>query len=208
MVETSEEDVLTSACEAVRRTGGLTEEQKRRLTNTFKGRFTTASETLGGGRVKKYIFRPSGRKVWVVAGRGWDYRILPLSNFCSCFDFYFRVMDHEISFCYHLIAQKLAEASGRYTIIEEADSNFIPFIEGWRKTLRETREMSIADVENVRKVAGEILLVEGGLSIGRLLERVKETGFRMMTTRHLSNILKADRAQRFRYGNGLWKLSE
>jgi predicted nucleic acid-binding Zn finger protein len=47
---------------------------------------------LKENRVKKYTFKPSGRVVWVVVGKERDYLIMPDAEFCSCDDFYFRVI--------------------------------------------------------------------------------------------------------------------
>jgi predicted nucleic acid-binding Zn finger protein len=46
-------------------------------------------------RVKKYIFKPSNRVRWIVVGRTRDYIVLPSVGYCSCEDFFFRVMSHE-----------------------------------------------------------------------------------------------------------------
>jgi predicted nucleic acid-binding Zn finger protein len=84
-------------------------------------------------RVKKYVFSPSGRIVWIVVGKERDYQIMSAAGFCSCDDFYFRVMGREANICYHLIAQKLAEALELYDKIEEEDRLYDCLMEEWKK---------------------------------------------------------------------------
>ena len=94
------------------------------LTTVFQKRFPQALGLVEGGRVRKYQFSPSGRTVWVVTGRGRDYQVLPDSLFCTCDDYYFRVMEHKKQLCYHIIAQQLSEAMGRYNLIGLTDSRY------------------------------------------------------------------------------------
>ena len=72
-------------------------------------------------RVKLYIFKPSGRTRWIVVGRHGDYLVLPEAGYCSCHDFFFRVMSGEKPTCYHLVAVKLAKERNQYEVIEEED---------------------------------------------------------------------------------------
>jgi predicted nucleic acid-binding Zn finger protein len=90
----------------------------------FQKRFQQAFDLAEGGKVRKYQFTPSRRTVWVVAGRGRDYQVLPDSLFCTCDDYYFRVMEHKKQLCYHIIAQQLSEAVGKYSVIEMTDSRY------------------------------------------------------------------------------------
>jgi predicted nucleic acid-binding Zn finger protein len=76
------------------------------------------------GKVRKYQFSPSGRTVWVVAGRGRDYQVLPDSLFCTCDDYYFRVMEHKKQLCYHIIAQQLSVAMSKHNAIDMVDSRY------------------------------------------------------------------------------------
>jgi len=80
-----------------------------------------AEKAVSEGRVKLYIFKPSGRKRWIVVGRHQDYLVLPDAGYCSCSDFFFRVMSGEKPTCYHLIAVKLARKKKKYEVIEEDD---------------------------------------------------------------------------------------
>jgi predicted nucleic acid-binding Zn finger protein len=42
------------------------------------------------------------------------------------------VMDKQVHLCYHLIAQKLAEALGGYDLVEEEDDLYDSLMEEWR----------------------------------------------------------------------------
>jgi predicted nucleic acid-binding Zn finger protein len=92
--------------------GGLSKAAQERLVEVFGLRFVNASKALEEAKVRKIVFLPSNRVVWLVSGRGRDYVILPRARFCSCEDFYFRVISHEEFLCYHLLAQVFGEAWG------------------------------------------------------------------------------------------------
>jgi predicted nucleic acid-binding Zn finger protein len=125
--------VLEKVCEEAKTKGELTGKHLTQLSEAFGSQFTKALETLKEKRVKKYVFSPSGRVVWIVVGREREYQIMPAAGFCSCDDFYFRVMDKEAHICYHLIAQKIADALGEYDKIEEEDRLYDCLLEEWKK---------------------------------------------------------------------------
>jgi predicted nucleic acid-binding Zn finger protein len=101
------------------------------LTTIFQKRFQQALNLAEGGKVRKYQFKPSGRTIWGVTGRGRDYQILPDSLFCTCDDYHFRVMEHKKQLCYHIIAQQLAEAMSSYNVHEMMDSRYQEIISGF-----------------------------------------------------------------------------
>jgi len=125
--------VLESVCKEAKKQEKITEEQLNQLKDALGSRFIKAWETIQEGRVKKYVFSPSGRIVWVVVGREREYQIMPEAVFCSCDDFYFRVMDKEANICYHLIAQKLADVLTLYDKIEEEDRLYDCLMEEWKR---------------------------------------------------------------------------
>jgi len=129
----SEIKCLDAICREARLKGKLSEKHIKFLTKTFGSRFLNAWKTINERRVKKYIFKPSGRVVWIVVGRRRDYLIMPTANFCSCDDFYFNVMNHKAYLCYHLIAQKLAESLGIFDIFEEDDSLYNVLMREWKR---------------------------------------------------------------------------
>ncbi len=125
--------VLKKVCEEAKTKGEITSNHRKQLSDALGSRFTKAWDTINEKRVKKYIFSPSGRIVWIVVGREREYQIMPAAGFCSCDDFYFRVMDREANICYHLIAQKIAEALERYDKVEEEDRLYECLMEEWKK---------------------------------------------------------------------------
>jgi len=133
MKKNTEIDVLENICKEAKDKGRLTGVHLTQLSMVFGSRFIKAWEALKGERVKKYVFKPSGKVVWIVVGRGRDYLVMPAADFCSCDDFYFRVMDKEVHLCYHLIAQKIAEALAWYDEVEADDDLYDSLMEEWKK---------------------------------------------------------------------------
>ena len=133
MAEKSEIDVLNEICKKAKADGKLTGRSLTRLYEIFGQRFTRAFEALKENRVKKYVFKPSGKTVWIVVGRERDYLIMPEAEFCTCDDFYFRVLDRKVHLCYHLIGQKLAKNLDWYEPIEEHDELYDSLMSEWRK---------------------------------------------------------------------------
>lgn len=81
--------------------------------------------------VKRYTFVPSGKVVWVVVGRHKDYIVIPEVSYCSCDDFFYRVMSQEKPLCYHLLALRMAMERNAYEEFEEEDSLYYKFIREW-----------------------------------------------------------------------------
>ncbi len=125
--------VLEQVCKEAKTKGEVTGNHLTQLSEALGSRFTKAWDAIKEERVKKYVFSPSGRIVWIVVGREREYQIMPATAFCSCDDFYFRVMDREANICYHLIAQKIAEALERYDKIEEEDRLYECLMKEWKK---------------------------------------------------------------------------
>jgi len=97
-------------------------EQVNTLQKEYPLLFEEAYQCMKNKRVKKYVFQPSGRVRWIVVGKTRDYIVLPTSGFCSCEDFFFRVMNHEKPMCYHLLAVKLALLTDEFDEIVESDA--------------------------------------------------------------------------------------
>ena len=133
MDKKSEIEVLNNICHKAKTEGKLTGKNLTALYDIFGQRFTKAFEALKENRVKKYIFKPGGRIVWIVVGRERDYLIMPEVDFCTCDDFYFRVLDRQVHMCYHLIAQKLAKNLDWYDTIEEHDKLYDSLMNEWKK---------------------------------------------------------------------------
>ena len=133
MNDNSEIDALNAICREAKAEGKLSGKNLTALYELFGQSFTKALNALKENRVKKYVFKPSGRKVWIVIGRERDYLIMPEAEFCMCDDFYFRVLDKKIHLCYHLIAQKIARNLGWYETLEESDKLFESLMNEWKK---------------------------------------------------------------------------
>jgi len=130
MKKMREADLLDDVCKTVRAEGKISELNVNRLSEAFGQRFTRALEALDEGRIKKYVFMPSGRVVWIVVGRRRDYLVMPAIDYCSCYDFYFQFDRGHV--CYHIIAQKLAEATGRFDVFEDDDQFYNVLIKEWK----------------------------------------------------------------------------
>lgn len=130
MKKKPEADVLEDICNTVKSEGRVSESHVARLSEAFGQRVAKALEALQEGRIKKYVFKPSGRVVWIVVGKRRDYLVMPAIDYCSCYDFYFQ-FDHG-HVCYHIIAQKLAEATGRFDAFEDDDQFFNVLIKEWK----------------------------------------------------------------------------
>lgn len=124
--------MLKQVCQDLHRTGTFTEEMKGVLDKTFQKRSQQALDLVTSGKVGRFNFSPSGRAVWVVSGRKGEYQVLPESMFCTCDDYYFRVMGHKKQLCYHLIAQQLAEAMGRHRTNSLRDADYAGFTSKWK----------------------------------------------------------------------------
>jgi len=135
LAKTSELQLLKQACQKALKEGRIEDIDLDKLSAAFGERFGKAWETVKDKRVKKYLFRPSNRVVWIVVGRERDYLIMPAADFCTCDDFYFRVMDKQVHLCYHLIAQKLAETLEEHVVYEEEDELYGVLMREWKKAI-------------------------------------------------------------------------
>jgi len=174
------------------------------LTRVFGKRFERALKAVNETRVKKYIFRPSRGVVWIVVGRERDYQIIPTVNFCSCDDYYFRVLDGEVHLCYHLIAQRIAEALEKYETFEESDELYEPLMREWRR-VRVKRVLMPEDARRLRNAMLNILSLRGEATIRQLGEEAAKENL-SITPRHLAIVLRTDPERRFGYKDGIWSL--
>lgn len=88
-------------------------------------------EIVREGHVKKYVFMPSGRVRLVVVGRHRDYIALINVPYCSCDDYFFRVIHRSKPTCYHIEAVNLAIKTNNYETIEESDEWYDRLMEEW-----------------------------------------------------------------------------
>jgi predicted nucleic acid-binding Zn finger protein len=122
--------------ENVKVEGRISRRKTDELRRAFGARFTAAWKLVREGRVKKYVFKPSGKVQWIVVGRERDYIIYEASGYCSCDDFYMSIMEGKAKACKHLIAQRLACELGLYEVVEEEDKKYGSLMEEWRKVER------------------------------------------------------------------------
>lgn len=135
MDKNSEVNILRNVCKKARKEGKLTGKNLTKLYEIFGQRFIKAFEALKENRVKKYVFKPSGRVVWIVVGKERDYLLMPEAEFCTCDDFYFRVLDREVHLCYHLISQKIANILKWYDALEERDKLYDSLMKEWKNPI-------------------------------------------------------------------------
>jgi len=204
----SEKKVFQEIYSEITKTNNITEKQKIKMVKTFGMRFEKAYKSLLDRKVRKYVFLPSEKKVWGVIGKDSLYQILPSVNFCSCNDFYFRVIGQEIFLCYHLIAQKLADVLDKYVIVEKNDKEFESLMMKLREIPRRKSEFSIEELENIRRITSEILSKENQKLISQILDKLKKMNFSTLTTRHFTAILVTDKKKRFQCLKGQWSLAE
>lgn len=133
-MKSTELETLHNICKAAKKSS-LKEAEIKKLLQPFRDRASKALKAVEEKRVKKYIFKPSNHIVWIVVGRNKDYFIMPAVEFCTCNDFYFRVLDKQIHLCYHLIAQKLAENLEDYVLYEEDDELYSVLMKEWREAI-------------------------------------------------------------------------
>src|SRR2546430_7589881 len=122
----AEDIVLRQVSEELRRTHLLTDEQKQALSKVFEKRFPQALAIVEARKVTNYRFKPSGRTLWVVKGRKGEYQVMPDSMFCTCDDYYLRVMDNKKQLCYHLVFFFQAEDGIRYFTVTGVQTCALP----------------------------------------------------------------------------------
>jgi predicted nucleic acid-binding Zn finger protein len=112
--------------------GALSEKSRERVERAFGDRYTNGLKLANSHKVQRYTFTPSGRVVWVVRGRTNEYQVIPELPFCYCDDYYFRVMDRKRGLCYHIIAQRIAEAMDQFNTVQKTDSQYSTITYRWR----------------------------------------------------------------------------
>ena len=106
------------------------------MEKSFGERFQKAFTLVRNGAVKCYLFKPSGRVIWEVTGRKSSYQVMPHTDFCSCDDYYFRVMNSKKQLCYHIIAQRIALALNEFEKEDHHDLDYGKVTKKWRRTVK------------------------------------------------------------------------
>ena len=80
------------------------------------------------GAVKCIKFLPSGRQIWIVVGKDYEYWTDTDIGFCSCADYYFSTLRGG-SECYHMKSVRRAQENNlEYTKLEFADEDYAGFV--------------------------------------------------------------------------------
>ena len=127
-----ENELMDQAYAELKSRRELSDQLKASLTKTFGGRFTNGWSLANSKKVMRYEFKPSGRVVWTVQGRKGEYQVMPDIPFCYCDDYYFRVMDKKRGLCYHIIAQRVAEALNQFVGTSKKDAQYSSITDRWR----------------------------------------------------------------------------
>ncbi len=67
---------------------------------------------------------PSRRVIFTVVGRAGDEFVDPQKPFCSCSNFFFRVLGGNEDLCYHLLSYKIARESKKLDTITFDDDEY------------------------------------------------------------------------------------
>ena len=124
---------LEEVCSELSELGLMRFSHLARLYRAFGQRLSGALEALRERRVKRYVLRQGKRSTWVVVGKTGEYMVMPRAPYCSCDDFYFRVIDGEAKLCYHIIAQRLAECLNWFDVLELAEEEYEALVEELKK---------------------------------------------------------------------------
>ncbi len=90
----------------------------------YGAKLERALDAAVSGSVKEARFSPSGRKVITVVGRLGDEFIDPERPYCSCSNFFFRVLGGKEDTCYHLLGYRIATKAGKVDVTEFADEEY------------------------------------------------------------------------------------
>ena len=92
----------------------------------YGNKFSKAIKSVLSGCVKKHAFSPSGRFLLTVVGRDGEEFIDPERPFCSCSNFFFKVMGGgPDQLCYHLLSYKIALESERVDTVAFSDEEYV-----------------------------------------------------------------------------------
>jgi predicted nucleic acid-binding Zn finger protein len=132
----SEALLIAKICKEIESRRSLEKNLAKKLEESFGERYEKALDLVERVAIKRYLFKPSGRVIWEVRGKNSTYQVMPHTNFCNCDDYYFRVMNAKKQLCYHIIAQKIALALGRFEKEENRDIDYGRITRRWKKTIK------------------------------------------------------------------------
>lgn len=102
------------------------ESTKRRVPEFQKhgAKLDRAVDAALSGSVKEAVFLPSGRRIVTVVGKMGDEFVDPGVPYCSCSNFYFRVLGGREDVCYHILGYEVASRVGKVDRIEFSDEEY------------------------------------------------------------------------------------
>ncbi len=80
------------------------------------------------GSVKRLVFQPSKRSIWIVVGKDNEHWSDPERGFCTCKDFYFKTLSGGAE-CYHLSSVRKAIEESRYISLEFDDHEYVQMMQ-------------------------------------------------------------------------------
>jgi predicted nucleic acid-binding Zn finger protein len=83
---------------------------------------------VAGGSIKRLLFTPSGRTLWLVVGRDNEHWADPELKFCTCKDYYFKALSGG-SECYHLKSVQKAIEDSRHNTTEFGDDEYVQVLQ-------------------------------------------------------------------------------
>ena len=83
---------------------------------------------IASGSVKKMLFHPSARILWIVVGKDNEYWVDLDLGFCTCKDFYFTRLSGGGD-CYHLKSVKKAVEQKSFVTVKFDDSEYAQFLQ-------------------------------------------------------------------------------
>ena len=111
----------------------LTQDDIEFFKNKYGKKFIRALRAVEERKVVKYHFLPSESETWIVEGSR-EYLVIP-DLYCTCRSFYQEVViSREVSMCYHLLAQRIAEIRGQFQPKESTDTERRQLFVEWRRT--------------------------------------------------------------------------
>ncbi|NVM54690.1 MAG: hypothetical protein HWN66_13380 [Candidatus Helarchaeota archaeon] len=124
---------LQNILEEIKKDKKFSPEHLKHFIDEYDDRFWRALRNLLESGVKKYIFTPSNRIVWIVIGKKRDYLII--SNlYCPCDDFYVKVVIKKTAkMCYHLLSKILADHLDYYEEFTVEDERYDELMKDWKQ---------------------------------------------------------------------------
>jgi len=93
-----------------------------------KAELDRAIEVVINGCVKQHVFIPSRKTLYTVVGRSGEEFIDPGRPYCSCKQFFFRVLGGKAETCYHLLSYEIAKEAELFDETTFRDEEFGAFL--------------------------------------------------------------------------------